>query len=180
MDIEARVAALERRLAALESGEAPGPTAAADATVRSPSAPDTALWALEGLKERLGEDLAEDGGVLFAGAVRLPTDERYEWQHSVAASALVEQDDREWTASAEALSALGHPVRIRLLAEIMGGRRTAAALTALDSLGTTGQVYHHLRQLTSGGWLHTVGRGHYEVPPGRVIPLLVVLAATRA
>ncbi|MFC7643034.1 hypothetical protein ACFQX6_20720 [Streptosporangium lutulentum] len=68
---------------------------------------------------------------------------------------------------------------MRLLREILGGRRAVADLAALDGLGTTGQVYHHLRQLTSAGWLHTAGRGRYEVPPGRVVPLLVALAASR-
>ncbi|MFJ2033835.1 hypothetical protein [Streptosporangium sp. NPDC087985] len=28
-------------------------------------------------------------------------------------------------------------------------------------------------------WLHVVGRGRYQVPPGRMVPLLVVLAASR-
>jgi hypothetical protein len=68
---------------------------------------------------------------------------------------------------------------MRLLREILGGHRTVAELAALEGLGATGQVYHHLRQMTSAGWLHIAGRGRYEVPPGRVVPLLVLLAAAR-
>jgi hypothetical protein len=55
----------------------------------------------------------------------------------------------------------------------------AADLAELDEVGTTGQIYHHLRRLTGAGWLHTTARGHHEVPPGRVVPLLVVLSAAR-
>lgn len=69
--------------------------------------------------------------------------------------------------------------RLRLLREILGGLRTAAELAALDEAGTTGQIHHHLRQLTGAGWLHAAGRGRYEIPPVRVVPLLVVLTAAR-
>ncbi|TXS34052.1 ArsR/SmtB family transcription factor, partial [Streptomyces sp. OR43] len=85
----------------------------------------------------------------------------------------------DWADIAESFAALGHPVRLRLLREILGGRRTAAELAALDETGTTGQIYHHLRQLTGAGWLHTKGRGRYEVPGTRVVPLLVVLTAAK-
>lgn len=57
--------------------------------------------------------------------------------------------------------------------------RTAADLSGLDGVGTTGQVYHHLRLLTGAGWLRATARGHYAVPPHRVLPLLAVLAAAR-
>ncbi len=114
--------------------------------------------------------------MLFTGAVRLPTGERYDWQHGALTSDLLAY---EWPDAAESFAALGHPVRLRLLREITGGRRTAAELAELDDIGTTGQIYHHLRQLTAAGWLHNTGRGRHEVPAGRVVPLLVALAAAR-
>ncbi|WP_435827490.1 hypothetical protein [Actinoplanes philippinensis] len=46
-------------------------------------------------------------------------------------------------------------------------------------MGTSGQVYHHLRQLVAAGWLHTIGGGRHEVPAARVIPLLSLLLGTR-
>ena len=61
----------------------------------------------------------------------------------------------DWEQTAESFAALGNAVRLRLLREILGGRRTAAELAELEGLGTTGQIYHHLRQLTGAGWLHT-------------------------
>ncbi|MFF8572783.1 ArsR/SmtB family transcription factor [Streptomyces sp. NPDC015408] len=164
--LEQRVADLERRLAALEeAGERPAPR---------PGEGD--FWALEGLKAQLTELGAADGGVLFTGSVRLPTGEQYAWQHGALTEGLL---DADWAESAEVFAALGHPVRLRLLREILGGRRTAAELAELDGVGTTGQIYHHLRQLTGAGWLHTTGRGRHEVPPGRVVPLLVALSTAR-
>ncbi|EFE68524.1 conserved hypothetical protein [Streptomyces viridosporus ATCC 14672] len=165
VELEERVADLERRLAALEADRRGAPR---------PGEGD--FWALEGWKDRLAGIEAADGGVLFTGAVRLPTGERYEWQYGALTEGLLNDD---WPAAAEAFAALGHPVRLRLLREIVGGRRTAAELAELDGVGTTGQIYHHLRQLTGAGWLHTTGRGRHEVPPGRVVPLLVVLSAAR-
>lgn len=179
MDLEERVSELERRLEALvgDRPDAPRPTGAD-------------FWALEGLKEQLSGTGAADGGVLYTGAVRLPTGERYEWQYGALTAQLLDAGDpdeedgsgesgADWSDAAESFAALGHPVRLRLLREILGGRRTAAELAALDETGTTGQIYHHLRQLTGAGWLHTTGRGRYEVPGARVVPLLVVLTAAR-
>ncbi|MEU3895863.1 helix-turn-helix domain-containing protein [Streptomyces sp. NPDC045251] len=156
---------LERRLAALEAADRP-----------APRLQEGDFWALEGLKEQLTEVGAEAGGVLFTGSVRLPSGEQYGWQHGALTDGLM---DADWAESADAFAALGHPVRLRLLREILGGRRTAAELAELAEVGTTGQIYHHLRQLTGAGWLHTTGRGRHEVPPGRVVPLLVALSAAR-
>ncbi|MEV7288310.1 winged helix-turn-helix domain-containing protein [Streptomyces sp. NPDC093252] len=164
--LEHRVAALEHRLDALEA-------AARDQPAPRPAEGD--FWALEGLKAQLAELGAADGGVLFTGAVRLPAGEYYEWQRGAVTASVL---DGDWAEAADAFAALGHPVRLRLLREIIGGRRTAAELAELDGVGTTGQIYHHLRQLSAAGWLHSTGRGRHEVPPGRVVPLLVALATT--
>ncbi|MER7947209.1 winged helix-turn-helix domain-containing protein [Streptomyces sp. NPDC096079] len=166
MELEERVAELERRMAALEATDPPAPGI------------EATLWALEGLKAELATagEAGEDGAVLFTGSVRLPTHERYEWQFGAFTERLLDED---WSGTADSFAALGHPVRLRLLREILGGRRTAAELADLDGIGTTGQIYHHLRQLTGAGWLQTSGRGRHEVPPARVVPLLVALTAAR-
>ncbi|MFJ9417061.1 ArsR/SmtB family transcription factor [Streptomyces sp. NPDC101227] len=173
MDLERRVAELERRLAALEeaAGQAPDRGAAVPSPKREP---DDEFWALHGLKDQLAGLGADNGGVLFTGAVRTPTGKRYEWQYGLVTDTVLEGD---WADAAESFAALGQPVRLRLLREILGGRCTAAELTELDGTGTTGQIYHHLRQLTAAGWLHTAARGRYEVPADRVVPLLVMLTA---
>ncbi len=78
MDLEQRVAELERRLDALESSEP------------APRAGDGDFWALEGLKAQLAD--VEGGGVLFTGSVRLPTEERYEWQYGMLTDQLLDAD----------------------------------------------------------------------------------------
>lgn len=173
MELESRLAEVERRLARLEATLADGgpPQVAGSAGVE----PRETFWALEGLKAMLAEHTT-GGGVLFTGAVRLPTGQQFEWQFAQLTEALLAWD---WSDAADSFAALGHPVRLRLLHEILTGRRTVVELTALDGLGTSGQVYHHLRQLTAAGWLQAEGRGRYEVPGARVVALLVALTLAR-
>ena len=157
MELNERLAALEDRVAALEGRRA------------VPELPEGTFWALEGLKQRAGE-----GAVLFTGTAPLPTGEYYEWQQGAT---LVDLQDMDWSESSTAFAALGHPVRLLLLKLILGGVRSTAELQEHEALGTTGQLYHHLRQLVATGWLQVTGRGHYAVPGQKVVPLLVLLAA---
>jgi hypothetical protein len=157
-DLVDRVAALEAAVAKLIAGAEEPPGGAADAD---------AFWVLDGLKRR-----APAGAVVFAGDVPLPTGDRFEWQWGRAASDLLGSD---WSQLVAALAALAHPVRLRLLHRVVTGARTAAELSDDEELGTTGQLYHHLRQLVSAGWLRSAGRGRYVVPGERVVPLLVIL-----
>ena len=157
MDESERLSRLEERVARLESGPVPVPSA-------------DVFWALEGLK------VHSPDAVLFTGSVTLPTGERYEWQMTRPAQELLDDD---WSQQIATLSALAHPVRLLLLREVLHGARSNAELSAHEQLGTTGQLYHHLRQLVAAGWLRNTARGQYEVPGERVVPLLAVLAAAR-
>lgn len=171
MGITERLAELEQRVARLEAG-APAPASAP----APPDAQDT-FWALHGLRDRA--PAGTSGAVLFTGLVDLPTGEHYEWQHGRGVDELLPRDlGQDWSDTAAGLAALGHPVRLLLLHAILHGTRTAAELSGLDGVGTTGQIYHHLRQLTATGWLRSTSRGQYAVPPDRVVPLLTVLAAS--
>lgn len=175
MELEDRVAALERRLAVLEHAGPEAPSRPPRGGRPGPPADDT-FRPLELLGEQLAEAGADAGGVLYTGSVRLPTGQPYGWQITELTDDLL---DADWSVAADCFAALGHAVRLRLLREILGGLRTAAELSELDDLGTTGQIYHHLRQLTGAGWLQAKGRGRYEVPAHRVVPLLVMLSAAR-
>ncbi|MER7457550.1 winged helix-turn-helix domain-containing protein [Micromonospora sp. NPDC126480] len=164
-DVEERLAALEAQVAALAEQVAVPPAA--------PATGDGVFWALEGLKQRLPAE--SDGAVLYTGAVRLEG-QHYDWQYALFVDDVLAAD---WTELAATLSALGHPVRLRLLREVLGGRHTTADLAGIDGLGTTGQLHHHLRQLTAAGWLRSAGRGRHTVPAERVVPLLAILTAAR-
>jgi hypothetical protein len=157
-ELAERVRRLEERLAepAPPVGDRPGPD------------PDT-FWILAGLQERHGPR-----AVAYAGSL-LVDDGPVRWQLTHDTDELL---DRDWTALAPALSALGHPARLRILQLVARGEATAAAdLADTPGLGSTGQIYHHLRQLTGAGWLRATTKGHHEVPPERLVPLLVILGA---
>jgi hypothetical protein len=86
-------------------------------------------------------------------------------------------EHQNWTQWATTLAALGNPVRLLLLQQIVKGTNTVGALAEVDGLGTSGQIYHHLRQLTAEGWLHSPSRGIFALPPSRVVALLEILVA---
>ncbi|MGO3648532.1 ArsR/SmtB family transcription factor [Agrococcus casei] len=133
------------------------------------------FWALSALKARLGDHPStEEGAVTLVGAVTLPTGAPVAWQQTAGTAGLFEV---EWEGRAAAFAALGHPVRLELLRQILSGIHATADLASIESLGTTGQLHHHLRQLLSSGWLKQSGRGSYEVPPARMVPLLACLLA---
>ncbi|GIE77104.1 transcriptional regulator [Actinoplanes philippinensis] len=159
--LEQRVAELERRCGSRPAGDPPART------------PDTEVfWALEGLLARAGDP----GAVLLTGHATLPDGRQARWQEAAGVEDLLGSD---WTAHVAALAALAHPARIRILQRLLHGAGTAADLVQIDGMGTSGQVYHHLRQLVAAGWLHTTGGGRHEVPAARVIPLLALLLGTR-
>lgn len=163
-----RLTMLEQRVSDLEARLRPASS--------DPSAPSGAgqpdFWALEGLSQRV----EEPGAVLMVGHVQLPDGRTAQWQEAAATQDLL---DGDWDASSETLAALGHPVRLRLLQQVLRGVDTVPRLTETDGVGTSGQVYHHVRQLASSGWLRAMGGGRYEVPVGRVVPVLVVIMGAR-
>jgi DNA-binding transcriptional ArsR family regulator len=159
-ELAATVAELLDRMARIEERVVP---------VAAPEA-DTRFWALEALRAVAGTD----GRLVFAGTVELPAGLHYEWQEEHVAAGLL---DADWSAVAAALGALGHPVRLAVLRAVLGGRHTIGALGELPELASSGQVYHHLRELQAAGWVRQAGRNHYVVPGERVVPLLVALAA---
>ena len=126
---------------------------------------DEALWALHGLAERA----APAGAIVLAGIVELPDGKRPRWQEERPAATLLDADPQR---TAEVLAALGNPTRLRLLLAVLDGKTTVQDLATSEGIGTTGQVYHHLRQLTATGWLRRTGGNGYEVPVPRVVPLL--------
>ncbi|QGH68617.1 helix-turn-helix transcriptional regulator [Pseudactinotalea sp. HY158] len=181
-DLAARVSALER--AALDTGaaenrgepEQPAPAGSASerpSTIAGAIPGDDTFWALTGLRDRRPDHpTTAEGAVMLVGSLTLPDGAPVAWQQSAGTEGLLES---AWDDRAETFSALAHPVRIELLRHILSGMHATADLADLDSVGTTGQLHHHLRQLLAAGWVRQSGRGSYEVPAPRVVPLLVCL-----
>lgn len=172
-ELQAELRSLTQRVALLEA--LPGDAQQDPSDSSSATQAADVFWALTGLRERLPEHRAtERGAVMLVGSVTLPGGAPVEWQQSSGTSGLFET---EWDERATAFAALGHPVRLELLRHVLSGVHSTAELAAVESLGTTGQLHHHLRQLLSSGWLKQSGRGAYEVPASRIVPLLACLVA---
>ncbi len=162
-DLEARLSALEDAVSRMSSQECK-----ADLSP-SPRGPGDPLWALEGVEAR-----APKGAVLYTGSVETPTGGVVRWQYAQTGPELFAED---WAENAPRLTALGNPVRLRILQAVMHGITSAARLAEEVDAGTSGQVYHHLKELTATGWLSSPKRGVFDVPASRVVPLLAILLA---
>ncbi|HIY67750.1 MAG TPA: winged helix-turn-helix domain-containing protein [Candidatus Agrococcus pullicola] len=159
--------ALTERVDALESDAQPTRT-----PVAAP-VDEEKFWALAGLQSRLtNHPETADGETMLVGSLTLPTGAPVAWQQSAGTAGLLEA---EWSDRAATFAALGHPVRVELLRHILSGTHATADLAQIETLGTTGQLHHHLRQLVAAGWVRQSGRGTYEVPATRVVPLLACM-----
>lgn len=162
---EQRLADLEARVAELEQ-----PPENAAGPRDDPPVAET-LRVLETLKEHG----PRGGSVFYAGHLETE-DGPVEWQYGLGVDELAELD---WASLASDLDALGNPVRLNILRAVWSGTSTVAELKEQEGFGTTGQIYHHVNQLASAGWLTTRRRGHYVVPGDRLVPLLVILVAAK-
>ncbi|MFZ4843483.1 ArsR/SmtB family transcription factor [Mycetocola saprophilus] len=166
--------AYEARLAALEAavfGDAENPP-----THAQPAGP---LWALDFMRDSLPDVSAVflAGRIVPGEADRAAGANPLEWQYGLETEHVL---DMPWTepSIADSFAALANPIRLRFLQEILLGTDTVAELAQLEGVGTSGQVYHHLSQLQSAGWLRQTVRGHYGVPHARVIALYAMIIAT--
>lgn len=166
--LEAQVAALLARVVALETARpAPPPVA--------PASPEFDLLAR--LQSRAGPPYDEDGvggAVAYAGAARF-AHYRYGWQIERPVPGLLALEEADM---ARVLAALSHPFRLRLVRALLHGPRSRQHLQ--DGLGqvSTGQFYHHLKELLAAGLVIQRERNAYELGARHVIPLLTIFAAT--
>ncbi|GAA2842147.1 winged helix-turn-helix domain-containing protein [Crossiella cryophila] len=127
--------------------------------------------ALEGIAEQV---LADTGGVVsYQGRLTEPGE--LDWTITLPVSTVLGLPDGP---RLEVLAALGHPVRakvVRVLAQ--HGPQGAAELQAAAEVGSTGQLYHHLKPLTTSGLVDQDGRGRYRLRATAMVPVLILLAA---
>jgi DNA-binding transcriptional ArsR family regulator len=82
-----------------------------------------------------------------------------------------------WQDAAGVLAALGSPVRLEILRRLLLGGETVQELQEIPELGTSGQLYHHLRDLQAAGLVVQRSRGRYRVAADKVVGCLIVVAA---
>lgn len=75
------------------------------------------------------------------------------------------------------VSALGSKPRLDILTAILTESLTGAEIVEKLSLGTTGQLYHHLKALQGADLLSQDKNGRYTLPDHRKLPLLLLLSA---
>jgi DNA-binding transcriptional ArsR family regulator len=160
-DLATTLKAIDERLAKLEAGSRPAAAHGLDPRKH---------W----LIDHVARSATKGGEVAYGGSVTAPTGEQYLWQRQAGGRDLF---SRDWQAVDRVLAALGHPVRLAILKALVEGRRAKADLERIEGLGTTGQLYHHLKALEEAGWVRTLERGVYGVPGERVVPLLTILLA---
>ncbi|WP_231571109.1 ATP-binding protein [Gordoniibacillus kamchatkensis] len=80
--------------------------------------------------------------------------------------------------AAKVLAALGHQQRLDILKCVLREKLTGPQLIEKLNMGTTGQLYHHLKALLGADLLRQEERGGaYFVPDNRALPVLLLLAA---
>lgn len=109
-----------------------------------------------------GGIVAYQGDVHLHGAVR--------WDISYSPDGIV---DLPIASMSEVLAALGHPVRLQIVRNLLRGPANAADLHSAVGVGSSGQIYHHLKTLSSASIVEQQGRGDYRIAAKRVVPLLV-------
>lgn len=158
---EERLAALELRMASLERR--------LDADTSPYKSFQQSFWMLSQLQEH------QFDGVAFAGHVSLSEENPIQWQYSLDTQTIINQ---EWQDASHIFGSLSSPIRLKILRAILSGRVKNSELSELEDMGSTGQLYHHLKDLASAGWIRSLGRGKHTIVPEKVVPLLIMLAAT--
>ena len=143
-----RVAALEQALAAVD----PAAVRQTRAT-RWPT--DDQFWLLREVRDR-----HPDGAVMFGGTATLPAGE-------VAGSGACRRT-RSWNRTGNRQRVCSTPCPIpsgcSSLQRVLNGTTSTAELAEDESLGTTGQLHHHLRALVAAGLADLHRPGPVERP----------------
>jgi hypothetical protein len=163
--IEQRLAELERRVERLEGD--PRPSA-----LRAAAGDSDPLDLIARLRAGLA-GTGRSGAVVYAGAAGFGERE-YLWAKEHGTADLAGAD---WAGAAGTLESLGSPARLALVAALLDGPLRRADLQAALGESSTGQLYHHLRELQAARLVLQRERGLYELAGHAVVPLLAIVAA---
>jgi DNA-binding transcriptional ArsR family regulator len=119
------------------------------------------------------QDTTQAGTVVYAG-VGHGADGLIAWQMSREWDVLVGADP---AALASTLAALGSPQRVQIMQLLVRGALTTAEMTERLDGPSSGQLFHHLKELLAAGLIHQPARGTYAVRHQHVVAILVVLSA---
>ncbi|MGD6901209.1 ArsR family transcriptional regulator [Bacillus infantis] len=78
---------------------------------------------------------------------------------------------------ANILSSLGHKQRIEMIKSLLQEPKNSAELVKELGMGTTGQLYHHMKPLMHAGIIEQKERGgSYSISADKILPILLQLA----
>ncbi|MDQ6423227.1 ATP-binding protein [Paenibacillus sp. LHD-117] len=121
------------------------------------------------------QDPQDMGAFYFSGQFK-GENGRYKWEPQERSVRRLLDLDGDKTA--KILSALGHKQRIDILRAVLQEPLTGAELVDRLNMGTTGQLYHHIKALQGADLLAQEERGgKYTFPGHRALPFLLLLAA---
>lgn len=86
--------------------------------------------------------------------------------------------DHAGTDASAVFAALANPTRIRIISQLLTGDLTTATLAERLDQPSTGQLFHHLKELLAAGIIHQPERATYSIHHHHVVPLLTLLSAT--
>lgn len=117
----------------------------------------------------------EPGSIFYSGQYHNQSI-RYRWEpQERTVSQLLELDGDKVS---KVLTALAHQQRLDILRSVLKQPLTGAELVELLNMGTTGQLYHHIKALLGANLLVQEERGgKYFIPSQRSLPLLLLLAS---
>lgn len=171
--LEQAVASLHERLIAVEAN------VNTSSVPPVSSIPSTDSGTLHLMQSRQGFPYEQDGSsgaVIYAGAARI-AEAQYSWQMERPVPGLLQLLEGEPEMLSHTFAALGSPVRLMLLRELLQGPKTGQQIQEATGISSAGQLYHHLKELLAAGLIEQKSRNLYLLPPRNMIPFLVLLAA---
>jgi len=124
----------------------------------------------------MNNDELELGGVFYSGQYH---GEKWQYRWEPQERRVSQLLDLDGEKVAKVLAALGHKQRLDILRSVLKEPLSGSEIVERLNMGTTGQLYHHIKALLGADLLVQEERGGmYSLPSHRALPLFLLLAAT--
>jgi DNA-binding transcriptional ArsR family regulator len=167
--LEQQMAVVQERLKVLEARLAPTPSESPFAKSTSPS--DLAPVPPQGT-DLSSQEGNRQGMLSYRGAAQLAR-QRYQFQRQHALPVVFDMAPEPL---AQLFAALASPHRIVILRTLWDGPRSSQSLQEAVGMSSTGQLYHHLKELLAAGLLIQRGGRDYDLVPAKRILICLALA----
>lgn len=167
--LEQQMTIVQERLKALEARLAPTPSESSFAKSMLPS--DLAPIPPQG-SDLPSQEGNRQGMLSYRGVAQMGH-QRYQFQRQRALSVTFNAAPEPL---AQLFAALASPHRIVILRTLWDGPRSSQSLQEAVGMSSTGQLYHHLKELLAAGLLIQRGGRDYDLTPGKRILICLALA----